>query len=422
MSVYTVSGGFRYDFWRGGRRYASEVFKGGAKAREECRAAEQKKKTDLQRGVHGLDVRPDASPRFDDWAPIYLDHAINKKGNDPDTMHNNMAMVLRFFGKRPEKSELASSVGKRGRDKRGISDPRPYHNLRLSDPIADPSWVLKFEDHLDARRIKGSTKNASRSTLNQMYKLAMGPRHSALTGVRVNPFAVMPRDKAGRRTKMFGAPQNLTAVLDAAAPHVRLAMHIALFAPGFRRGSILRLEWAEREGTRETPAATAWIDDEMTYMVDTAHKTVKETGEPIVEVISPELRKILKAEKARQQRDHAKLVKRYGSHTPCPSVIQYKSRPVAEIKNGFQKACKRAGVTYGLYTGVTFHTLRHEGGTEAARITGLSDAMHQGVLNQKTNRASQIYRHLVPEHKRPAMLELGKRTAAKLAAGRRANG
>lgn len=415
--------GHRYDFFRAGRRQrAPRAYGEGCictgKQNERCPAykaaaeAEVAQRDLLQRRVDGRALPAVTSPSLTNWACEYLDWAVKEKGVSPEGgVADSVRMVLRFFGRRPKHDLPANPF-----DTRGFKDLRPYHDLTLADLLTDPSWILRFEDHLERRGITGSTKNKYRNTLSQMFRLAMSPPHQHRTGVHRNPFAEIHRDAPVKRYTSFGDAASLDRVIQHSPPHLKLAIQIALYTVKLRRGNILNLEWSKGRNT------TAWIDEAMQFMTDLNHKTQHHTGMPMVATISPQLRKILVAAKRRQDAVHARLEGRYGHRAPKSNhVIQWHGRPVTRIAKAFEAACLRAGVRYGLSGGVTFHSLRHESGTEMVFVPGLSDSMRQALMGHRTSAATQVYKQLVPEHEREAMNTLAKRTEQKLAKGRKVN-
>lgn len=396
MSVYEEPGrGWRYDFWFRGQRYrATRALPNERKAR----AAEDAERKRLQEIADGAKLDTENSPLIQEWAETYTDEAI--KGGDiseDSTVLFDIRVVLRFFGVRPEKPHRGD----------------PYHNLTLADVVRDDNWIIQFEEWIDRRGVAGSTKNKYRSVMSKMFKLAMEPRFRRLTGIVRNPFAEVRRDPPVRRYTTFDGAANLTAVRSASPPHLQLAIDIALYALKFRRGSILDLEWSKSR------TSTAWVDDKMEYLITEGHKTRRHSGLRQVAVIAPRLKKILIAAKKRQDAINKRLSKRYGrKYSACNHVVQWHGLPIKDPKKSFRAACERAGVRYGLHGGVTFHSLRHEQGTEAAR-QGIDDAMRQSVFDHSTNSASQIYKHLVPEHEREAVFAMAKATERKLARGAR---
>ena len=408
--VYKENGKYTYEFVFHGRRQR----KRGYDTRGEAQDAEDALRKRLRAIVDGVELDDSESPDFNSWAGIYLDWAKSAKNKrrrlrENSTVEFDVRVVLRFFGKRPAQVEPKNKF-----EHRAFRDVRPHYGLTLADVVRDRTWITKFEDWMMQRGVSGSQRNKYRSALRNMYRLACSHEYRNITGCSVNPFAEVMQDPTERRYTTFDGAANLNAVRNAAAPHVRLAIDIALYAIKFRRGSILDLEWSKGRNSR------AWIDADMNYLITTSHKTMHHTGLPQVAIISPQLKKLLLATKKKQDATNKRLSKRYGrTYSTCNHVVQWEGKPIADIKRAFRAACERAGVPYGMRGGVTFHSLRHETGTQAVTVRGLSDAMRQAIGGWKTNSASQIYKELVPEHEREAVLAMARITEQKLARGGR---
>lgn len=410
MSVYQVPGrGWRYDFWYRGERHQSQspaFYPLKSKAQE----AEDKERDRLKLIATGAALDDRNSPFIHDWAEVYATHAIAAGDIAPDsTVLSDIKVVLRFFGRRPAKPEPVNKFRPHKR-----RESRPYLDLTLAAVVRDDNWILKFEEWIEQRGVSGSTRNKYRSAMSNMFALAMEPRFRRETGIVRNPFAEVRRDPQVKRYTTFDGDANLVAVRQASPAHLQLAIDIALYGLKFRRGSILDLEWSKSRTSK------AWVDDKMEYLIADSHKTKHHTGLRQVAVIVPELKQILIAAKKRQDAINKRLSKRYGrTYSTCNHVVQWQGKPVADIKKAFRAACERAGVRYGLNGGVTFHSIRHEQGTEAAR-EGIEDAMAQAIGGWKTASARAIYKHLVPENEREAMLRMARATKRKLARGARA--
>jgi hypothetical protein len=162
--------------------------------------------------------------------------------------------VLRFWGAKPS--------GKNPKNPAIAGEP--YHDLRLGDPITDPSWIVRFEEWMDARGVAGQTKNQYRSTIRQMYQLALQPKWRVKTGVQTNPMDGIYRDRPGAR-EVTVTPEELRAILQHASYHLRLALAIGALAPKLRLGNILALEWGVH------------VDRAMQFITVRQHKTVGKT-------------------------------------------------------------------------------------------------------------------------------------------------
>lgn len=146
------------------------------------------------------------------------------------------------------------------------------------------------------------------------------------------------------------------AIMDAAAPHLRLAIEIAYYT-GFRRENVLSLRWDE-------------IDFERGFI----SKYVKDgtlVGGRLHTVAMPHrLIELLKS------------IPRDGEY-----VITYKGARVKDIKTAWAAALRRAGIPAHKYT---FHDVRHSSGTAVLRATQSIYAV-QMHLGHKSPKMSQRY-------------------------------
>ena len=137
MTVYLPRRGrtWYYDFWWRGRRYRNTT---GQLTREDAQLAEAKLKIRLRQEAGGIGAfDPARTPRIQDWAEVYAEHALRKPINE-ERLNGLVRCVLRFWGARPSKPEDVDATA-------------PYHDLRLGDPIADAAWLQRWEDWLGTR-------------------------------------------------------------------------------------------------------------------------------------------------------------------------------------------------------------------------------------------------------------------------------
>jgi len=353
MTVYwdPKSNGYRYDFQHLGRRYISPR---GFPTRREGADAEAAKRRTLRRVAAGLEVATtEASPRFHTWAHYYVEFVTKRKRlRRVDAVVLVLRVVLRFWGAKPARDLKPHETG-------------PYHDLRLADPITDPSWIAKFEDWMLARGIAGPTRNRYRTALSQLYQVAMLPEFRQQTGVTMNPFRAMLRDTERSRTVTY-TPSQLAAVIAAAPPHLRLTIAIAIYAPKLRLGNILALRWSD-------------VDLEAQTITVRDHKTMDVTGLPLISPISAPLLPMLTAAKQ-------------GSRSVW--VIRFRKQRVKTIDTAMEAACTRAGVLYGRAKGgVTFHTIRHTMATWLARL-GYGGALHAALMGHLSEATTRKYTHL----------------------------
>jgi integrase len=359
------SKGYRYDFQYLGRRYSSPR---GAPTKREAADAEAARRRLLRRVAAGLEVASvETSPRFHDWANHYLAFVTTRQRlRRVDAVVLVLRVVLRFWGAKPARPLKSHEEG-------------PFHDLRLSDPLVDPSWITKFEAWMQARGIAGATRNRYRTALSRLYAVAMLPEFRAQTGVTMNPFRAMLRDTERSRSVTFTVEQ-LAAVVAAAPPHLRLAIAIAVYAPKLRLGNILSLRWSD-------------VDLHATTITVAEHKTAGVTGLPLVSPISAALLPIL---------TEAKRTSR------SVWVIRFRKKPVKTIDTAMEAACTRAGVPYGRRQkgGVTFHSIRHTMATWLARF-GYSGALHASLLGHRSEATTRKYTHLAAVDQSDALERLG---------------
>lgn len=351
--------------WRYKFEHQGHVYKGSTHQilKEDAEAFEQQEKIRVRRMVAGLvDPMRDA-PSFATWAGVYLQHktASRYKVKRPDQIDFQLRTLLKFWGKKPENPEKVDATA-------------PYHDLTLADPIRDPDWLERFEDWMEREAYAGSTKNHLRTQISGLYKVAALPIYRKRFGLTaaMNPMLGVPRDRRVRRDVTL-TPDQVRAWIAHASYHVRLALAIAALAPKLRMRNVLDLEWKRH------------VDHDLTRLVVDDHKT-DHFGEPIVVLITEQLRAILTDAKARNKG-------RY--------VVQYKGRQVKWIRDGVRAAAERAGIRYGRPHGATFHTIRHAVATWLAEMDDVSESMRAALLAHRDIRTTQGYTHLRP------MRELG---------------
>jgi len=371
---------FRYDFYFRGQRHTGNTLQ-TTRADALIVESDLKKKLRLQAGGL-LPPEPIASPRFQDWAEIYLDHVIqHRKDIGQERVQNLLRVVLRFWGARPAPTATGRWAAREG---------EPYHDLTLRAPIDDPMWLVRFEDWMNTKGIEGQTKNHYRSALSQLYRLALQPAYRARTGVMMNPFVGVPRDQTMERTATITVEQ-LQAWLRQASYHVRLAVSIAALAPKLRLANILALRWNEH------------VDASLQYITVARHKTARSTGRPLVVPIDEQLLAIL--EDARRRRR--------GKY-----VVTYRGRRLKGISGGVKAAAQAAGLIWGRFAenGVTFHTIRHTMATMLAELGSLdgaaplSESERMRLMGHQRLETTQRYTHIRPERERPALARLSKLT------------
>lgn len=359
-------GAYRYDFWLFHQRHTyARTFP----TEREAQDAEAELRRSLRRQRAGLEptTRPQ-SPRFVEAAGAYYEYAKDHKlVSDLDALDNTQFVILQFFGPKPADPD---------RQREGA----PYHDLRLQDPIDDPNWILKFEAWMKRRRIAGATKNRYRSAASRLYWFAMLPERRQASGITLNPFRGLRRDKEYPRDVVL-TPAQIRAVMMAAPYHLRLAIVIAALAPKLRLANILSLRWKTS------------FDAGLTQIRVAQHKTRGHTGRPMVQPISAQLRRILDEAKRRRPKK-------------IPWVIHFRRARVASVTKGLIQACKDAKVTYGrAKDGATFHTIRHSAATLLAQL-GVPEGLRKDVMGHLSIQTTQGYTHLSPVHERGPLEQL----------------
>lgn len=361
---------WRYKFFVDGTEYS-----GSTKqiTKDDAIEWEENEKRRVRRGLGGLPTLPEHTPRISDWAERYFEYVEHRgKVRRLQVTQNLLNVVLRFWGAKPPASNK----------KNPPRDGEPYHDLRLADPIRDPEWIEKFEAWIRRKGVRQGTRLHYMSIMSRMYRVAMLPQFVKRTGVQMNPFLTVERDRPKGR-KIALTPAELRGWLTAAPRHTQLAMAIAALAPKLRLRNVLELRWDRS------------FDPDLQFITVDEHKTVGHTHEPLVVAISPQLRAILKA--AREE----------GS---SKYVVTYRDRRLKSIRGGVKAAAEAADLEYGRYKdrGVTFHTIRHTAATLLAEVPSLSEAQRAATMGQDVQ-TTQRYTHLRPHSQRPAAKRLADR-------------
>lgn len=376
MSVYLPKGAttYYYDFvWRG-HRYRDTTHQ---TRRADAELVEAQLKLRLRQQAGGIaPFDPRDTPRFQDWANVYLQYQ-RAYTTRPDVIGRTLAIVLEFFGTKPRRPRKAPAV------KRGRTVAPPYHDLCLGHPIADPTWVRRFDEWIAARGVSASTRNTYLSCLSGLYRVALQPEYRPDTGISTNPFRDVRRRQGGTREVALDA-ETIVRWVQEAGYHVGLACTIAALAPKLRLGSILALRWDEH------------FDADLRVITVTKHKTASRTGRSQVTPISDDLREVLLDARARQAAErHAAIAKgrTVGDYT---HVVTWRGRAVKDVKTAAKRATTAAGLTWGVKAGVTFHTIRHSIATLLATM-GLSERIRMELMGHAEIRTTQKYTHLTSQ-------------------------
>ena len=328
------------------------------------------------------------SPSLQKFASVHLARVVSRdRVKRPEILKQTLRLCLQFWGKRP--AALPDPKKAPGKWSHMIEAAReraaaaPYHDLKLIDPILEPAWIERFEEWLTSLGLSGPRKNHYRSAMSGIYRTALLPAYRKVTGVTMNPFLHIERDRVPSRDTVLSLEQ-LRAWIAEAAPHVRVAMAIAVYAPELRLGAILNLQWRQQ------------VDKGLTRII-TEHKTDRWTGRPQAIPISDDLRAILAATRKRQ------IGARY-----VVSARQHDGRyaKVKRIDTALRSALVRANttlpaderLTYGVDGGATFHTIRHTMATWMAEW-GESESLRKYLMGHKSTVTTAKYTHLAARAK-----------------------
>lgn len=380
---------FRYDFhWTNPQTGISKRYTGstGQLTKDAADQVEDKIKENVRKEAYGiLPFDRTRTPSFQAWASTHLKYVAQRgKVRRIDFAKATLRLCLQFWGRRPTKLPDPDSTPTKWRAQiaaaRSRIESAPFHDLRLADPILDPEWILRFEEWLDAMQLSGPRKNHYRSAMSTMYRTALLPQFRKKTNVSLNPFANIERDTVPSRDTTLTIDQ-IRALITHAAPHLRVALAIAAYAPELREGSILGLKWRVH------------LSPTLARITVVQHKTKQHTQRPQIVPISDDLRAIL--EWARKRTPGATY------------VITFKRKPVKRIGTALRTAVTRANatlpkderMTYGVRNGgLSFHTIRHSVATLLAEA-GESEAIRQLLMGHSTAAMTQKYTHLAARAK-----------------------
>lgn len=358
MTVYLPKGRktWVYDFEYQKRRYHDTTHQTRKDDALQVEAALKLKLRQQKGGIANFD--PEDTPTFTVWAGTVLKYQ-KRFTERPDLVKRALDVVLEFWGAKPARPKKKAAV------ERPLKVAPPYHDLRLGDPIADSSWLLKFQEWVERRGVSGSTRNTYLSTMSTFYRVALEPEYRKIARVESNPFLNIRRSPTNKRVIAL-EPEVVLGWIGALSYHAALAATIAALAPKMRLQTILELEWREH------------FDRRLERITIYKHKTAGRVGTPQVTPVSQQLQEILAFEHNRSDSSF---------------VITYHGEPVQSIKTAVKRGAKAAGLKWGVADGVTFHTLRHSIATLLADL-GLSEAFRKELLGHKEIRTTQQYTHL----------------------------
>lgn len=367
---------FRYDFVFRKKRYSGTTHQ---ITRADAELVEREIQLRLRHEAGNISqFFPSETPKFSDWAKVFIAHKQATLSR-PDHVEWCTKVVLRFFGAAPPGGQSTAA--------------EPFHDLRLGDVIAEPEWILRFEQWMhDRPRCGPQSRNHYRGVLRRMFALAMQPKYRKATGVAMNPFVGLENDQTQGRTIVLDPPQ-VKRLLSKAPYHVRLAIAISALMPKLRLANILALEWTQ---FTPDPRETKFRATVPYYVTIHRHKTARRTKRPLVSAVSAQLRVILKDA--------------YQRAPTSTHVVTYRGRGgVKSIREGVQAACQGAKLPYGrdVENGITFYAIRHSAATLMS--LGEVDPLRLRDAMGHTDLATTMkYRHLRPSHELATLERLSK--------------
>lgn len=231
----------------------------------------------------------------------------------------------------------------------------------------NPDLLLSEISKMDITRFVSQSQARGRSpaTINRYLCLlsAMCTRAKECWDCRVPDYRILSfkLKEPKENIKYFKDWDEIQAILDHAAPHLRPIIQTALYT-GLRLGRILSLKWEQID----------WSGNQIVYM----GKDGRQHAVPMV----PALRAVL------QEIPH------HGAN-----VFNYAGHPITRISVSWQKALQRAGVPYR-----NFHALRHTTATWLLKQTG-NLRLVQNVLDHHNINTTTKYAHLVDSEAAVAM-------------------
>ena len=231
----------------------------------------------------------------------------------------------------------------------------------------NPDLLLSEISKMDITRFVSQSQARGRSpaTINRYLCLlsAMCTRAKEFWDCRVPEYRILSfkLKEPKENIKYFKDWNEIQAILDHAAPHLRPIIQTALYT-GLRLGRILSLKWEQID----------WSGNQIVYM----GKDGRQHAVPMV----PALRAVLQE------------IPRHGAN-----VFNYAGHPITRISVSWQKALQRAGVPYR-----NFHALRHTTATWLLKQTG-NLRLVQNVLDHHSINTTTKYAHLVDSEAAVAM-------------------
>lgn len=252
------------------------------------------------------------------------------------------------------------------------------HLEALSEAIGDSTPIGKVAPDTFAAAIQRWRQQIAPATINRRLAIArnLWNMSSELWGVATPP---IPWGKLQQpvpdRVPPYIAPAVRQAIMEKAAPHVRLAMRLAL-ATGWRRASVLGLRWEHIDWQRG---------------LLTGRGKGRAGGKILVNPLTEEIEMI--------------LLDPTGPPPPAGPIVRWHGEPVLDIKKGFDKARRDAG-----YPGVLFRDLRHSVAQEVLAATDSLEAAQAVLDHDRLATTRKHYARFQVAQKQRALLARAGRT------------
>jgi len=304
------------------------------------KAAEQRHREVLSLRAEGRIIKknPDVKTKFRDIALWYMDEIKGKKSFS--RYETSMKRLLDYFG-----DKLLSEINP--------SDIESYRKMYLSQSNGRKVQPINPVNLISTNR--------DIALMKALYKRAIINERA-----EKNPCIGVSLEKEQGRDRVL-SPDEYERLIAECAPHLKPVVMMA-YHTGMRKGEILGLSWDK-------------VDLEDGF-VKLNHDETK-TKEPRLIPLNQELVEMLK--RIWMELGAIPLKK---ENTP---VFTYQGRPIGLIRNGFEKACKRAGIE-----DFVFHDLRHTFNSNAFRA-GVPIPVIMKITGHKSLSMFQRYTTISPE-------------------------
>jgi integrase len=218
-----------------------------------------------------------------------------------------------------------------------------------------------FQSELKAEGLSDSYVDQIIGSARSMVRKAFDDEMLGEEALR--PFRLLKKllkKSANVRNEVLSHPLFLQ-LQEGAPEHLRPILATAYYT-GMRRGEILQLTWPK-------------VDLDASRIVLAASDT--KDGEPRTIPLPEELLKILKALPRVEGQEH---------------VFLFRGLPLVDIRDGFRRACAKAGIPYGRNKvgGLTFHDLRHTYVTNMRRA-GVAESVIMKITGHSTREMFDRY-------------------------------